>query len=234
MLDSVREEVREGFVTEARSKLLQAKVQALAALAMKTGNLAEAGKAAGHSPVTAMPLKRGEMNDVFSAALVGQLFGAPPGAVITGAAGKGNGYVIARVVRAVHPEPDVSSADYAIFRKSAAQQLDRDRDRSATLLLRESKAGVSVHQATVQRILARRRATVSPFMHIWISCARLSRFCDRLRGPQAAGRLYVRLIADLRDARLRVPEACRGTRQCVLFSKASRAARRGGATPSLD
>src|ERR1700704_3118695 len=73
-LDSVREEVREGFTAEARGKLLQAKVQALAAQAMKTGNLAEAGKTVGHSPVTAIPMKRGEMNDVFSTALVGQLF----------------------------------------------------------------------------------------------------------------------------------------------------------------
>jgi peptidyl-prolyl cis-trans isomerase D len=151
-LDSVREEVREGFIAEARNKLLQAKVQTLAAQAMKSGSLAEAGKAVGHAPITAMPLKRGEMNDVFSPALVGQLFGAPPGAVITGAAGKGNGYVIARVVRADHPEPDVSSADYANFRRTAAQQLAETAVESLAAAARK-QAGVSVHQATVQRIL---------------------------------------------------------------------------------
>src|SRR5258705_2291534 len=151
-IDSVREEVREGFIAEARSKLLQTKVQALAAQAMKSSNLVEAGKSVGHAPVTAMPLKRGEMNDVFSTALVAQLFGAPPGAVVTGAAGKGNGYVIARVVRADHPEPDVSSADYANFRKTAAQHLAETAVESLAAAARK-QAGVSVHQATLQRIL---------------------------------------------------------------------------------
>ena len=151
-LDSVREEVKEGFVTDARNKLLQAKVQALAAQAMKTGSLAEAGKAIGHAPVTGMALKRGEMNDVFSPAVIGQLFGAPPGLVTTGAAGKGNGYVIARVVRVDHPEPDVSSADYANFRRSAGQQLAETAVESIAAAARK-QAGVSVHEATVQRIL---------------------------------------------------------------------------------
>jgi peptidyl-prolyl cis-trans isomerase D len=151
-IDSVREEVREGFLAEARSKLLLAKVQALSAQAMKSGNLVEAGKAAGHAPVTAMPLKRGDMNDVFSTALVNQLFGAPPGTVVTGPAGKGNGYVIARVVKADHPEPDVSSAEYANFRKTAAQQLAETEIDSLAAAARK-QAGVSVHQATVQRIL---------------------------------------------------------------------------------
>jgi hypothetical protein len=89
---------------------------------------------------------------VFSPALVAQLFGAPPGAVITGAAGKGNGYVIARVVRADHPEPDVSSAEYANFRKTAAQQLAETAVESLAAAARK-QAGVSVHQATLQRIL---------------------------------------------------------------------------------
>jgi len=72
--------------------------------------------------------------------------------VITGQAGRGNGYVIARVVRADHPEPDVSSADYANFRKTAAQQLAETEIDSLAAAARK-QAGVSVHQATVQRIL---------------------------------------------------------------------------------
>jgi peptidyl-prolyl cis-trans isomerase D len=151
-LDSVREEVKEGFITEARNKLLQAKVQKLVGQAMSSGSLAEAGKALGHAPVTSMPLKRGDMSDVFSMQLIGQVFAAPPGTVISGAAGKGNGIVLARVVKVAHPEPDVSSADYLNFRRTAAQQLSLTAVDSLAAAARK-KAGVNIHQATVQRVL---------------------------------------------------------------------------------
>jgi peptidyl-prolyl cis-trans isomerase D len=151
-LDSVREEVKEGFVTEARNKLLQAKVQKLAEQAMASKSLADAGKAVGHAPVTSMPLKRGDMNDVFSMQLIAQIFGAPPNTIISGAAGRGNGIVLARVVKVDHPEPDVSSADYLNFRRSAAQQLSMTAVDSLAAAARK-KAGVNIHQATVQRVL---------------------------------------------------------------------------------
>jgi peptidyl-prolyl cis-trans isomerase D len=151
-LDSVREEVREGFIAEARNRLLQTKVQTLADQAMQSKSLADAGKSLGHAPVTSMPLKRGEMGDVFSVQLTSQLFGAPPGTVITGPAGKGNGFVIARVVKVIHPEADVSSAEYANFRRTAAQQLGETAIDSLAAAARK-QAGVNIHQETVQRVL---------------------------------------------------------------------------------
>ena len=151
-LDSVREEVKEGFVTEARAKLLQTKVQTLAEQAMKSGSLAEAGKALGHPPVTSMPLKRGDMNDVFSPQLIAQIFSSPPATVINGPAGQGNGVVLARVVKVIHPEPDLSSADYLNFRRTAAQQLSMTAVDSLAAAARQ-KAGVNIHEATIQRVL---------------------------------------------------------------------------------
>src|SRR5579872_612551 len=61
-LDSVREVVKEEWLKEQRAKQLQTKVQQLVAQARKTGNIEEAGKAAGHAPVTSMPLKRDAMS----------------------------------------------------------------------------------------------------------------------------------------------------------------------------
>ena len=151
-LDSVREDVREGFIADARNKMLQAKVQALAAQAMQTGSLAAAGKTLGHAPVTSAPIKRGEMNDAFSTNLVSQLFGVPAGAVITGPANKGNGYVLARVLKVDHPEPDVTSPNYVNFRRTAAQQLGETAIESLAVAAR-TRAGVNIHQATVQRVL---------------------------------------------------------------------------------
>ena len=175
-LDSVREEVKEGFIADARNKALQAKVQALAAQAMETGSLAEAGKALGHAPVTSMPLKRGDMNDVFSQTLLAQLFAAHPGTVITGPAGKGNGMVIARVTSVIHPEPDVSSADYLNFRKAAAHAIERDgggfaRRRRAPTSRRE-------HSRGDRAACPRRHAAVSSCTNG--HCPRLPRFRDRL------------------------------------------------------
>jgi peptidyl-prolyl cis-trans isomerase D len=151
-LDSVREEVKEGFMTEARNKLLQAKVQRLADQAKSSNSLADAGKALGHAPVTSMPLKRGDMSDVFSAPLIGQVFASPPGTVVTGPAGQGNGIVLARAVKVVHPEPDVSSAEYVNFRRTATQQLSMTAVDSLAAAAR-LKAGVNIHQPTVERVL---------------------------------------------------------------------------------
>jgi peptidyl-prolyl cis-trans isomerase D len=151
-LDSVREEVKEGYLKEASAKLLQTKVQQIAQQAMKDGNLAAAGKALGHAPVTSMPIRRSDMNDVFSPELVHQLFAVPKGGVVTGAAGKGDAMIVARVVTVSHSEPDVRSAEYINFRRSAAQQLGETVIDSLASATRE-KAGVEIHQATVDQVL---------------------------------------------------------------------------------
>jgi peptidyl-prolyl cis-trans isomerase D len=143
-LEQVRDQVR--------NKLLQAKVQAFADQAMKAGSLAEVGRALRRAPVTSMPLKRAQTDDVFSTNLSTELFAATPGAVVTGPAGKGNGHVIARVAKVEHPEPDVSDAQYAQFRQTAAQQLSETAVDSLAAAARRN-AGVTVHQATVQRIV---------------------------------------------------------------------------------
>ena len=151
-LDSVRELVKEGFLKEARAKALQAKVQQVAQQAMKDGNLAAAGKALGHAPVTSMPIRRSDMSDVFSPDLVRQIFGVPKGGVVSGPAGKGDAMVVARVVTVAHSEPDVSSADYINFRRSASQQLGETVIDSLATATRQ-KAGVNIHQATVDQVL---------------------------------------------------------------------------------
>jgi peptidyl-prolyl cis-trans isomerase D len=151
-LDSVREQVREGYLKDARLKLLQEKVKTLADQATSEKNLAGVGKALGHAPVTSKPMKRGDTDDVFSTALMGQLFTSQQGSVVTGPAGKGDGIVIARVTGVSHPEPDVSSADYANFRRVIAQQLGETTVDTLAAASRQ-KVGVNVHQATIQRVL---------------------------------------------------------------------------------
>jgi peptidyl-prolyl cis-trans isomerase D len=151
-LASVREDVRTAYLADTRATLLQTKIQAFADQAMKEGNLVGVGKTLKHAPVTSMPLHRNQPDDVFSAALLSQLFGAPQGTVITGPAGRGTGYVIARVVKVTRTEPDVSAAEFANYRKTAADQLgDTAIDSLAAAARKE--AGVNVHQQTISRVL---------------------------------------------------------------------------------
>src|SRR5262249_12366431 len=98
------------------------------------------------------PMRRNEMGDVFATNLMAQLFASQQGTVVTGPAGKGDGLVIARVVAVNHTEPDVSSAEYANFRQVVGQQLSETMVDSLAAGSRKD-VGVSVHQATVQRVL---------------------------------------------------------------------------------
>jgi peptidyl-prolyl cis-trans isomerase D len=151
-LDSVKEEVREAFMTDKRNQLLQAKVKALTDQATQAHGLAEAGKALGRAPLTSQPLKRGDMSDVFSPQLIGTLFSTPAGVAVSANEAKGTGVVIARVTKVLHPEPDLSSAEYANFRRSAAQQLGLTTVDTVAAAAKKD-AGVTIHQATVQRVL---------------------------------------------------------------------------------
>jgi peptidyl-prolyl cis-trans isomerase D len=151
-LEQVREQVREAFIADARTKLLQTKVTALSDEARKTGSLAEAARSLRRQPTTSMPLRRGQADNVVSQALSNQIFGAPQGSIVTGQAASGGGQVIARVATVTHPEPDVSAMDYEQFRQAAAQQLSETIvDTMATAA--RTDAGVTVHDATLQRIL---------------------------------------------------------------------------------
>ena len=150
-LDSVREEVRERFLADARTKLLDAKVKEFVETGKKDGNLIAVGRTLGHAPVKSMPLGRAATDDVFSAAVMTQLFGQPRGAVISGAAGKGTGIVIARIADVIHPQPDVSTPAYAEFRRSAAQQLSATAVDTLAAASRQ-RAGVTIHEAVVKQI----------------------------------------------------------------------------------
>jgi len=150
--DQVREQVREAFIADARTKLLQTRVQTLADEAQKSGSLAEAARALRRSPTTSMPLRRGQADNVVSAALSNQIFAATQGSIVRGQAASGDGQVIARVASVVHPEPDVSAMEYEQFRQTAAQQLSETIVDTMAQAAR-ADAGVTIHDATVQRIL---------------------------------------------------------------------------------
>ena len=150
-LDSVREAVREAFLVDARKKQLDAKVAQLVAQAKQDGNLAGIGKTLGHAPVKAMPMARGKTDEVFSAAMTGQLFAQPKNTVLSAPAGMGTGIVIALATDVTHPEPDVSSPAYAQFRRTASQQLGVTAVDTLAAAAR-IRAGVNIHEATLKQV----------------------------------------------------------------------------------
>jgi hypothetical protein len=64
----------------------------------------------------------------------------------------GPDYVIARLINVQHPEPDVTAAEYEQFRQTAAQQLSETIVDTIAASARID-AGVTIHDATIQRIL---------------------------------------------------------------------------------
>jgi hypothetical protein len=84
--------------------------------------------------------------------LINQVFAEPTGSIVSGPAGKGNAVVIAKIATASDPQADVTSAEYTNFRKAAAQQLGEGLIDSVAAAARR-KAGVNVHQATLQRTI---------------------------------------------------------------------------------
>src|SRR5258706_5927381 len=109
-------------------------------------------KVLAQEPVSSNPMRSSVMYDVFQVNLTAQLFASQKGAIVTGAAGKADGVVFARVVAVNHPEPDVSSADYTNFRRVVGQQLGETTIDTLAAASRK-EVGVNVHQATVQRVL---------------------------------------------------------------------------------
>jgi peptidyl-prolyl cis-trans isomerase D len=150
-LEQVREQVREAYLADANTKLLQTRMQTLADEARTTGTLAAASRALRRMPTTSMPLRRGQADSVISSALMADIFNAPSGAIITGAAASGGGQVLARVATVTRPEPDVSGTEYAQFRQTVAQQLSETIVDTMAAAAR-ADAGVTIHEATVQRI----------------------------------------------------------------------------------
>jgi peptidyl-prolyl cis-trans isomerase D len=149
-LDSVRAQVRDSLIAERRAKMLSERAQALAAQAQREGGLAGAARAINKSTATSAPLTRGGANDVFSADAITKLFSSPPGTVEYARAGKGDGYVIARVAKVIHPQPD--AAQLVALRGEISQQLARDLGDTLAKAARND-AGVEIHEQAVKSVL---------------------------------------------------------------------------------
>jgi len=150
-LDQVRDAVRAGWISEAKGKALEARVQQLAAQAGKAGTLAQASAALGRSPSVSTDMRRDQPNETFGTPVLSQVFSVPQGGVVFGPGAKAGTYLIARVTSVTHKQPDTTSAEYAQFRQSMGQQLGEDLV-AGVINAAKKRARVSINEKTLQSV----------------------------------------------------------------------------------
>lgn len=149
-LASVRAQVRDGWMAEQRAKLLLDRAKALSAQMEREHAIAGAASAIGKTPATSAPLTRGSAGEVFSQDAITKLFAAPPGTAIYARVGRGDGYVLARVVKVNHPAPTPQQLEQ--MRATLSQQVGQDLQMTLQKGAR-AEAGVEIHQKTLAQLL---------------------------------------------------------------------------------
>lgn len=149
-LDQVRDQVVKDWTESKRATLLADRVKTLAAQAQNDGNLAGIAKTLGHEPLVSQPLKRDTTSDVFSRALLAELFNTPPGKVVAGQLGKGAGFVIARATKVQNPDPAMAAGDFEDNRRQLSQQVANDLVKSMSASARATE-GATINQDSLNR-----------------------------------------------------------------------------------
>ncbi len=149
-LDKVRDEVVKGWMEAARAKLLAARVKSLTQEAQNDGNLAAVAKAAGRPVAASEALKRNKPTDIFSAAVLADLFAHLPGKVVSGPFGKGSGFVIARVTKVQNQDPAAAASESQDTEKQITQQISTDIVGSMAESARATQ-GATINEASLNR-----------------------------------------------------------------------------------
>ena len=112
-LDQVRAQVLADWSVEQRVTLLKKKAQDLAKQANADGSMANVAKEIGKAVQSSPALTHATSDATFSPELIAALFKAKPGATVYGPAGKGDGYIVARVSGIVHPVPPPNNPNFS-------------------------------------------------------------------------------------------------------------------------
>jgi peptidyl-prolyl cis-trans isomerase D len=156
-LDAVRAEVTAAWQKEQMVSRLEASARNLANKASNQKGLAGVASSIGatiqKSPALRRPAPRAPQKGPLPNTLLVKVFGAPPGEAVYGPNASGSGYIVARVTGIQHPPAAVLTA--AMLRRFGAQigqQAGQDIGLAVAAAAR-TKAGVSVNQQTVDRLV---------------------------------------------------------------------------------
>jgi peptidyl-prolyl cis-trans isomerase D len=150
-LDAVRADAVSGWTREQQRAQLAAKVQALAVQANASQDLTSIAREIGAKVQTGPALTRVTQNEVFSRPLVEAIFKAKFGGTVSGPAGKGDDFVVARVTGIRHMQPGIDAREFAMTRNALQGQLGEDLTLSLAQAAKE-KQTVRVHPDLVRSV----------------------------------------------------------------------------------
>lgn len=156
-LASIRPEVTAAWQKEQMASRLEAKAKELADKATAQKSLASVASSVGatveKSPALRRPTPRAPQKGPLPEALLTKIFGAPPGQAVYGPSADGGSYIIARVTGIQHPPAAIlNAAMLKRFGAQIGQQAGQDIGLAVAAAAR-NKAGVSVNQQTVDRLV---------------------------------------------------------------------------------
>lgn len=150
-LSTVRDEATRAWTAEQTAIRLKKRAADLTAEARKANDIREIAKGLG-SPVLFGPaITRDKPSDVFSPALVKEIFSVPPGGIVDGPMATGGNYIIAKVTGVLHPPLPVADPGFQQGVRQLSGQLAQDVTLSLALQVR-NKDGVKINQPMVDRI----------------------------------------------------------------------------------
>jgi peptidyl-prolyl cis-trans isomerase D len=151
-LAAVREEAIRAWTAEQTAGQLKKRAAELTDQARKANDIREIAKSLG-SPVLFGPaITRDKADDIFSPALVKEIFSVPPGGVVYGPMARGGNYIVARVTGVAHPPLPQTSPGFQQGMRQLSEQLAQDVTLSLAKAARD-KQGVTINKAMIDRIM---------------------------------------------------------------------------------
>jgi peptidyl-prolyl cis-trans isomerase D len=151
-LDEVRSAATAQWTSEQQDARLAVKAQSLAVRAGQSQDLSAIARDVGGKVETGPALTRTTESDTFSRQLVQAIFNAKFGGAVSGPAGKGHAFVVARVTGIRHTQPTPDSREFAMTRNALQAQVGQDLTLSLAQAAKE-KQKVSIHQDLVQGVV---------------------------------------------------------------------------------
>jgi len=151
-LDAARADATRVWIAEQGAKLLREKANSLAQQARHDGSLANVAHVLGAPVQNGPALSRLQPSQIFSPALMQQIFSLPPGGIAFGQMLRGGDFVIARVTGIQHQPVTASDMRFRQFMGAMANQAGQDFSQSLANSERD-KDGYSIDQKNFDQAL---------------------------------------------------------------------------------
>ncbi len=150
-LNAVRVQATEEWIVRQRQKQLEAKAKAIADQVTRDQSFVTAAKNAGGMVQKSPGLQRNMASDVFSPALMKDLFARPPGVAVYGPAAKGDSYIVAVTTGVLHPPLPTDNPQFEMGVQRISGEMGSDLTLSFAAAA-QKKQGVTIHQDRITQV----------------------------------------------------------------------------------